>query len=85
MGETSSTTLTQELIPVTDNDSSDHPSIPLHERLRKKIAVVRWKAFFIALMILIDNFLLLCSISLISVFYPIEVNGWLGDDITIPL
>ena len=83
MGEASSLTITRELIPVTDDNSSDHPSIPLCERLQKKIAAVRWKAFFTAIMILVDNFLLMCSISLISVFFPIEVSGRLGDDITL--
>lgn len=64
-----------ELIPVTesDNDSLAH-SLPLRQRLRKKIATVSWKAFLTTVMINIDNFLLLVSFSLIAAFFPTEVS-----------
>ena len=67
------------LIPVAEYDGTNKlnvaQSLPLNERMRQKIATVRWKELVTTTIIILDLFLLYASISLIGVFFPAEVRG----------
>lgn len=66
-------TESNDLILVTERDSNH--KTPLNERIRKNIAIVRWKEVVTTAIIVVDLFLLYVSISLIGVFFPAEVRG----------
>lgn len=63
------------LIQVVDTNNEEVQSLPLKERIRQKIATVRWKALVTTAIIVVDLFLLYASISLIGVFFSAEVSG----------
>ena len=64
-------------IPVTEYDTNNEAQpLPLNERIRQKIATVRWKELITTAIIVVDLFLLYASISLIGVFFPAEVGRY---------
>ena len=67
---------TRYLAPVMEDKLSpaSTPSLSLCERVRKKIAAMRWMAFITTCLVFVFFILFNSSISLIGVFFPIEVS-----------